>query len=63
MMEEEMDEHLGYEKSEWSYIKQKYKLNVTHVLCSQQSLTFCFLLFPNHPQKQDIIVMEISTQS
>ena len=34
MMEAEMDDHLGYEKSErsdnWSYVKKKYKLNVTN---------------------------------
>ena len=37
----------AYLLSDWSYVKKKYKLNVTNFLCSERSLTcyfYCILL-------------------
>ncbi len=43
------DSEMGYyiETPKWSYVKKKYKLNVTNFLCSERSLTcyfYCILL-------------------
>ena len=37
----------GMKQAQWSYVKKKYKLNVTNFLCSERSLTcyfYCILL-------------------